>query len=59
MPGSSGRDHVNEQPNDYWIEKFAARGFGFDRELAMRLRSEWRAEGVDEAFFKSLMVFRA
>ena len=57
LPGSGGKDHVNEQPNEYWIEKFAARGRHCDRELAERLRAEWRAAGVDEAFFKSVMVF--
>jgi hypothetical protein len=58
LPGSSGKDHVNEQPNEYWIEKFAERGFVFERDLAMRLRREWRLGGVDEAFYKSVMVFR-
>ena len=57
-PGSSGKDHVNLQPNEYWIEKFDARGLAYDRELALRLREEWRAAGVDEAFFATLMVFR-
>jgi SAM-dependent methyltransferase len=59
LPDSRGKDHVNEQPNEYWIAKFGARGFAYDRELAMRLRAEWRAAEVDEVFFKSLMVFRA
>jgi SAM-dependent methyltransferase len=59
LPGSSGKDHVNEQPNEYWIAKFAERGFAYDRTVASRLRDEWRAAGVDEAFFKSLMVFRS
>lgn len=58
-PGSSGKDHVNEQPNEYWIARLAGRGFAYDRELALRLREEWRAAGVDEAFHQSLMVFRA
>jgi SAM-dependent methyltransferase len=57
-PGSSGKDHVNEQPNEYWIAKFQARDRAYDRELTLRLRAEWRTAGVDEAFFGSLMVFR-
>lgn len=57
-PGSSGKDHVNEQPAEYWIEKFDERGFAYERELAFRLREEWQGSGVDEAFYKSLMVFR-
>ena len=26
-PGQGGLDHVNEQEQEYWIEKFAARGY--------------------------------
>jgi SAM-dependent methyltransferase len=59
LPGSRGKDHVNEQPNEYWIAKFSGRGFTYERDLSMRLREEWRVEGVAETFFRSLMVFRA
>lgn len=59
LPGSRGKDHVNEQPNDYWIAKFSARRFTYERELTMRLRDEWPADGVAETFFRSLMVFHA
>jgi SAM-dependent methyltransferase len=58
MPGSSGRGHVNEQPNEYWIARFQMRGFSYQPDLARRLREEWRAAGVDEAFHSSLMIFR-
>jgi len=27
IPGQGGEHHVNEQPQSYWVEKFAARGF--------------------------------
>lgn len=59
LPDTGGKDHVNEQPNEYWIAKFAARGFGHERELAWALRDEWRVAGVDPVYFKSLMVFRS
>lgn len=58
-PGSSGKDHVNEQPSEYWIEKFAARDFAYQADAATRLREIWRGSGVDETFAQSLMVFRA
>ncbi len=58
LPGSRGKDHVNEQPNEYWIAKFADRGHALDRELTQRLRGEWESNGVHETFFRSLMVFR-
>ena len=28
-PGQGGYNHVNEQPNEYWIEKFKQRGYGY------------------------------
>lgn len=28
-PGQGGIDHVNEQPNEYWIEKFLAKNFQY------------------------------
>jgi SAM-dependent methyltransferase len=59
LPGTGGKDHVNEQPSEYWIAKFAARGFQHDRALSTRLREEWRDAGVDPIYFKSLMIFRA
>jgi SAM-dependent methyltransferase len=59
LPGSRGKDHVNEQPNEYWIDKFRARQFAYDRGLTMRLRDEWREHGVAETFFRSLMIFSA
>ena len=59
LPGSGGKDHVNEQPNEYWAAKFAARGWRWEEEWARDLRTQWSAAGVDEAFFKSLMIFRS
>jgi glycosyltransferase involved in cell wall biosynthesis len=29
-PGQGGHDHVNEQPPEYWIAKFASRGFRYN-----------------------------
>jgi len=58
LPGTGGKDHVNEQTSDFWITRFAARGFTHERELVTRLRADWRAAGVDPIYFKSLLVFR-
>jgi SAM-dependent methyltransferase len=58
LPGTGGKDHTNEQPSEYWITRFAGRGFAHDRALSNRLREEWRAAGVDPVYFKSLLVFR-
>jgi SAM-dependent methyltransferase len=58
LPGTGGKDHVNEQPGEYWIAKFASRGFGHERELTQQLREEWQAAGVDPIYFRSLLIFR-
>lgn len=58
-PGSSytGTDHVNEQPNEYWIEKFEAHCFKFERELTYRWRLEWKKKNVSPCYIGGLMVF--
>ena len=56
-PGQGGTDHVNEQPNAYWIEKFAARGFKHDHERTEEWRVDWRSRGVDRYRAKNVMIF--
>jgi len=58
-PGQGGTDHVNEQPNEYWIDKFRAHGRWFDEALSMQWRSRWEAEGAANCFWSSVMVFRS
>jgi SAM-dependent methyltransferase len=58
-PSVYGTDHVNEQPNEYWIEKFEARGRRFDADLSMRWRAEWKRAGVAACFWSSAMIFRS
>jgi SAM-dependent methyltransferase len=57
-PGQAGQDHVNEQPNDYWIARFAARGCRFDEERALQWRTDWRRQSVPDFYFKNLMIFQ-
>lgn len=38
-PGQGGTHHVNEQPREYWYEKFQSRGFEYDSEAVQDLRS--------------------
>lgn len=57
-PGQGGTDHVNEQPNAYWMAKFADRGFRFDQELTDRLRSEWAANATVQTWYHhNLLIF--
>ena len=57
-PGQGGTDHVNEQPNAYWIEKFCSVGFSQDPDEMAAWRSDWQSRGVDRARSKNLMIFR-
>jgi SAM-dependent methyltransferase len=57
-PGQGGTDHVNEQPNEYWIEKFHRRGFALDRETTERLRSQWHQAETATFYYSNLMIFR-
>lgn len=56
-PGQGGIDHVNEQPNEYWIEKFLARNFQYQKELTMKLRQEWQEKQVTNWYYSNVMVF--
>lgn len=57
-PGTGGTDHVNEQPNEYWIAKFVARGFALDRAMTDAWRARWREAGVAGCFARTVMIFR-
>jgi SAM-dependent methyltransferase len=52
-----GTDHVNEQPNEYWIEKFTARGRQYQKVLSIRLREQWNHSNVSGIYGRSLMIF--
>lgn len=58
VPGATGDDHVNEQPNEYWIAKFEQRGYDHDRELSNQWRREWPIAGVHGCYHVTVMVFR-
>jgi SAM-dependent methyltransferase len=55
--GGAGADHVNEQPIEYWIEKFVSLGFRYHREISLEWRERWRSEGVNGCYVDSLMIF--
>ena len=56
-PGQGGRDHVNEQPHQYWIEKFHRRNFRFLETQTERWRDEWEGEEVAPWYSQNLMLF--
>jgi len=49
-PGGNGLNHVNEQPNSYWIARFAQRGFSLDQSLTTHARALFGAKDVVHYF---------
>jgi SAM-dependent methyltransferase len=59
-PGQGGTDHINEQLPEYWLGKFAQRGFGLDEMRSRRWRETWEAGGkVRDWYYRNLMIFRS
>ncbi len=58
VPGSTGDDHVNEQPNEYWIAKMDQRGYEYLKDLATQWREEWPKAGVHGIYHSTVMAFR-
>lgn len=59
IPGQGGHHHVNEQPHDYWIKKFARRNFQLDHAATIELRCTL-ADALHTAwwFTNNSMIFR-
>lgn len=50
-PGQGGQGHFNEQPPEYWIEKFGEHGYRYDAAATERLRA------VPEEFAGNMLAF--
>jgi len=57
-PGQGGDDHINEQPKDYWIERFARDGMELDPERTERVVAAFRDSGSPWWLVDNAMVFR-
>lgn len=57
-PGQGGTDHVNEQPHDYWIARFARLGFALDARASDAIRAEWRSAGTAPWYHHNALIFR-
>lgn len=57
-PGQGGTDHVNEQPNSYWVQKFASRGFVYEEAISKAWREAWERLGVEYFYYSNLMIFK-
>jgi hypothetical protein len=56
-PGQGGSDHVNEQPHEYWISKFVARGFSHEVEASNEASKQWEAAGIATWYWRNVMIF--
>jgi SAM-dependent methyltransferase len=53
-----GHDHVNEQPKEYWIDKFVDKGFKYCEDISTQFRREWKEREVSPWFLPGLMIFQ-
>jgi cyclopropane fatty-acyl-phospholipid synthase-like methyltransferase len=57
-PGQGGSDHVNEQPQTYWVDKFLKRGYTHRINLSEIWRNDWKTSGqVANWYYENIMVF--
>ena len=56
-PTGFGTDHVNEQPNEYWIRKFQTRGYAYNERISHQCRIEWSEKKVEAFYVSTVMVF--
>lgn len=57
VPGQGGIGHLNEQPHEYWIEKFQVSGYELKETVTARLREQWRSSDVCPWYSANLMIF--
>lgn len=57
-PGQGGTHHVNEQPYEYWIEKFEQRGMRYNEQQAEQIRNELELS-ESEWIQKNVLVFES
>jgi SAM-dependent methyltransferase len=58
QPGQGGIGHVNEQPLDYWIEKFEKVSFRQSSTETETLRAGFHKRDTSYWFYKNAVVFR-
>lgn len=56
-PGQGGKDHINEQPHEYWIQKFRSHGFRFLKKDTKKWREKWEQSDISRWYSKNLMLF--
>ena len=59
FPGQGGQGHINEQPKEYWSERFIQRGCFLDDALTRSISQRLAAKGFRGWLPRNLQVFRA
>lgn len=59
QPGQGGSGHINEQPKEYWVERFQSAGARYDPVASDDLAGAFRAAGVSTWFERNVLVFAA
>lgn len=58
-PGQGGTGHINEQPPEYWVQRFADQGALHDEGASTSVARHFEENGVDAPWLvKNVMVFR-
>lgn len=57
-PGQGGTGHINEQPVEYWVQRFEERGFGLDQKATDHLRGRFKTYSTASWFSTNSCVFR-
>lgn len=57
-PGQGGRDHINEQSEQFWAKLFRENGFVLDNRLREKIRSEMITKLISSSIAKNLSVYR-
>ncbi|MEP7104021.1 MAG: class I SAM-dependent methyltransferase [Candidatus Dojkabacteria bacterium] len=57
IPGQGGDDHINEQPNEYWIKLFEEQGFEYKKEDTMKMRESLKEKKVAWWLSQNAMIF--
>lgn len=58
VPGQGDRSPRNEQTHEFWIGKFAERGFQLDDRLSTIWRDKWKEQNTAPWFWSNVMVLR-
>jgi 2-polyprenyl-3-methyl-5-hydroxy-6-metoxy-1,4-benzoquinol methylase len=57
-PGQGGSHHLNEQPQEYWIEKFESRGYDFEAHTSERIKKHLTDLSKTTWIPSNLMIFK-